>query len=196
VEILVEERSAELALEVLVPKIIPGIPFKFRRFQGKPDLLKRLPGLLKGYASTIKWDPLRIVILVDRDTDDCRELRGKLLCFVKDAGLPTDAVLPRIAIDELESWFMGDVPALRAAYPRVPAALGKQAGYRDPDGTGKASRALEKVLRSSGDHRDRLGKVRAAEEIAPHMDVENNNSKSFQVFRDGLRRLVNEGKNA
>ncbi len=39
-----------------------------------------------------------------------------------------------------------------------------------------------------------LRKVAAAEDIAPHMDVENNRAKSFQVFRDGLRRLVSEGK--
>jgi hypothetical protein len=101
-------------------------------------------------------------------------------------------VLHRIAIDELESWFLGDVPALCAAYPKVPHDLAKHARYRDPDGTGKASQALEQMLQACGYHRDHLAKITAAEAIAPHMDVENNRSQSFQVFRDGLRRLVSE----
>jgi hypothetical protein len=32
-----------------------------------------------------------------------------------------------------------------------------------------------------------------ANNIAPYLDVENNQSKSFQVFRDGIRNLLEEG---
>ncbi|MEU7786471.1 DUF4276 family protein [Amycolatopsis sp. NPDC049159] len=194
VEILVEEQSAEAALKTLVPKIVgEDVSFAVRRFQGKQDLLKRLPGILRGFAARISWEALRVVVLVDRDTEDCRELKRHLVEVGEEAGLPSEFILHRVVIDELESWFLGDVPALCAAYDKVPKDLGKQARYRDPDDTGKASRALEDLLRSKGYLRDRLPKVAAAEAIAPHMDIENNRSKSFQVFRDGLRRLVKEG---
>lgn len=39
---------------------------------------------------------------------------------------------------------------------------------------------------------DGLNQLEAASAIAKHMDVESNRSRSFQVFRDGLRRLVSE----
>ncbi|WP_328614969.1 DUF4276 family protein [Amycolatopsis sp. NBC_00355] len=194
VEILVEEPSAEAALKTLVPKIVgEDVSFAVRRFQGKQDLLKRLPGILRGFAARISWESLRVVVVIDRDAQDCRELKRHLVGVSEEAGLPSEFVLHRVVIDELESWFLGDVPALCAAYDKVPKDLDKRARYRDPDGTGKASRALEDLLRSKGYFRDRLPKVAAAEAIAPHMDIENNRSKSFQVFRDGLRRLVKEG---
>jgi hypothetical protein len=194
VEILVEEPSAELVLQALVPKIVdPGVSFAVRRFQGKQDLLKRLPGALRGYGARLAWEALRIVVLIDRDTDDCLKLKKTLVRMSEEAGLSADAVLHRIVIDELESWFLGDVPAMRTAYERLPKDFGKQARYRDPDDTGKASRALEDHLRSKGYHRNGLAKTVVAEAVAPHMDIENNRSKSFQVFRDGLRRLVKEG---
>jgi hypothetical protein len=194
VEILVEEPSAEAALKTLVPKIVgQDVSFALRRFQGKQDLLKRLPGILRGFAARIQWEALRVVVLIDRDAQDCRKLKRHLVAASEEAGLPSEFVLHRVVIDELESWFLGDVPALCAAYDRVPKDLDKQARYRDPDDTGKASRALEDLLRSKGYLRDRLPKVAAAEAITPHMDIENNRSKSFQVFRDGLRRLVKEG---
>ena len=43
-EFLVEEESAETALDNLVPKIVgPNISYNIRVFQGKFDLLKKLP---------------------------------------------------------------------------------------------------------------------------------------------------------
>jgi hypothetical protein len=194
VEILVEEHSAEAAFKTLVPKIVgQDVSFAIRRFQGKQDLLKRLPGVLRGFAVRISWEALRVVVLIDRDAQDCRELKRQLVGLSQEAELPSEFVLHRVVIDELESWFLGDVPAMRTAYELLPKDLGKQARYRDPDATGKASRALEDLLRSQGYHRNGLAKTVVAEAVAPHMDIENNRSKSFQVFRDGLRRLVKEG---
>ena len=50
-EILVEELSAEYAFAALLPAIVPDTPYEVRVFQGKPDLLKKLPSRLQGYAS-------------------------------------------------------------------------------------------------------------------------------------------------
>ncbi len=35
-----------------------------------------------------------------------------------------------------------------------------------------------------------LKKQEFAQKVSPHMDVENNQSRSFQVFRDGLRKMI------
>jgi hypothetical protein len=50
IEFLVEEQSAEAALSRIVPAIIgPSISVAIRRFQGKHDLLGKLPARLAGY---------------------------------------------------------------------------------------------------------------------------------------------------
>ncbi len=202
-EVLVEERSAEQALRLLLPRIVPNVDFEVRVFQGKTDLLKRLPDRLKGYSTWITQRDTCLVVLVDRDDDDCLTLKAHMEQMAAAAGLSTATaatascrvhVLNRIAVEELEAWFFGDIPALCAAYSRVPASLGHQAKYRDPDAVlGGTWEALERVLKRSSYHRGGLAKVAAATDIAQHMNVDVNRSRSFQVFRDGVRRLVAGG---
>lgn len=204
-EILVEERSAERALGGLLPRIVPSVDFEIRVFRGKTDLLKKLSDRLKGYAAWITRADTYLVVLVDRD-DDCLALKAEMEQMAAAAGLPTATAAPasrrvhvlnRIAVEELEAWFFGDVPALCAAYPRVPVSLGQQAKYRDPDAVlGGTWEALEHVLQAGGYHRGGLAKVAAATEIAQHMNVDVNCSRSFQVFRDGVRQLVAGGSSA
>jgi Domain of unknown function (DUF4276) len=200
-EVLVEERSAVRVLDTLIPKIIPGISFVIREVPGKTRLLKELPNRLKGYANQLTFMRLKIVVLVDRDDDDCVELKRTLDGLAATAGLSTAAtaskdfvLLNRIVIEELEAWFLGDVPALCAAYPRLPESLGQQARFRDPDAIrGGTWEALRDVLQKYGYHTSGFRKLELATDVAPHMDVESNRSTSFQVFRDGPRRLVSEG---
>jgi hypothetical protein len=195
VEFLVEEPSAEAALDRLVPRILGSdVTFKVYRHSGKSHLLRNLGNRLRGYRS---WLPSNwgIVVLVDRDHEDCRELKRELEDTASAAGLLTPTmepngsprVLNRLAIEELEAWFFGDVAAICAAYPGVPPSLGEKARYREPDAiAGGTAEALERVLMAAGHHRGGLAKIRAAREIASHMVPERNRSRSFQVFRQGL----------
>lgn len=86
-EVLVEEGSMRQALDHLLPKIVPGTPYEIRVFNGKPDLLKKLPDRLRGYASLPALAQTAIVVVVDRDRDDCVELKAKLDLIATDAGL-------------------------------------------------------------------------------------------------------------
>lgn len=191
-EIHVEELSAEFALTSLMPLILPEVDYVVRVYRGKPDLLRKLPSRLRGYTAYPGRDLTRVVVLVDRDDDDCRKLRRRLDEMAQEAGLVATGdgrnVLNRLAIEELEAWFFGDPAAVSAAYPKVPSSLATRRGLRDPDGiTGGTAEALERLLQQYGYHKAGLAKTAAALEIADHMDVENNTSRSFQVFRDGLR---------
>ena len=77
-EVLVEEYSAEVALQNLLPKILPtDVDFNIRSFRGKSDLLRKLPERLKGYRSWISED-YRILVLCDRDNENCHDLKKKL----------------------------------------------------------------------------------------------------------------------
>jgi len=177
------------ALEILVPQIVPGHTFGVHPYQGKTDLLGKLNERLRSYAGMrSSWSELRVVLVVDRDNEDCHDLKQKLLNACSAA--KCDA-LCRIAIEELEAWFFGDVDALRAAYPSVPASLASKAKYRDPDAiAGGTWEALERVLQRAGHYANGIPKVEVARKVAEHMRPDANQSRSFQVFRDGLRQIV------
>ena len=196
VEFLVEEPSAEAALANLLPQLLsPRHTFKVHPHQGKRNLLSRLPGRLAGYA---KWlpDDWRIVVLIDADQEDCRRLKERLEREAGGAGLRTLSgrarggafqVINRLAVEELEAWFLVDVDALRAAYPRVPASVGRRAPFRDPDRVGGGTwEALERVLQRAGYYREGMLKIEVARSVSRHMDPAHNRSHSFGVFRDAL----------
>ena len=203
-EILVEEPSAEVALRAIVPRIIGADhTFDLHPHQGKPDLLRKLPGRLRGYRSYMPQD-WRIVVLVDEDRQDCHALKARLEKSARDAGLSTQSaprrsgvfqVLNRIALEELEAWFLGDPEAVAAAFPRVPPIFTRKAPLRDPDGVkGGTFEALERVLQQHGYSGGGLGKIDLARAVAEHMRPERNRSKSFRVFRAGLERLLAPGR--
>ena len=200
IEFLVEELSAEAALQNLVPKILGfDVTFSIHTHQGKPDLIRKLPDRLAGYKHWLP-DNWNIVVLMDLDSADCFDSKNQLEGIASNTGFITKSasgqerrfqVLNRLAIEELEAWFFGDIPALARAYPRIPVSLGQRARYRDPDAiAGGTWEALERVLQRIGYHPGGLPKVAAAREISLHMDPQRNRSKSFQVFRDGLLAIV------
>lgn len=199
-EILVEEPSSEAALDSLVPKLLgPELSFEVYPHQGKHDLLRNLPMRLRGYRHWIPED-WGIVVLVDSDGGDCSEQKLVLEQIAQAAGFLTRTaagdggrfqVLNRLAIEELEAWFFGDVQAICRAYPGVPSSLGERARYRDTDSIqGGTWEALERELQRAGYHRGGLSKIKAAREITAHMEPDRNRSRSFQTFRRGLLEMV------
>jgi hypothetical protein len=200
VEVLVEEPSIEVALRLLLPKMLGEISFEIYPFLCKDDLLDQLPKRLLGYAA---WLPenYRIVVIVDRDDDDCAKLKSKLEGFAKPAGLKTRSqanegsyrVINRIVIEELEAWYFGDWTAVQSAYPKVSKTIPSQARYRAADSIkGGTWEAFQRVLQQSGYFEGGLRKLEAARSIAEHMEPARNSSPSFRALRDALARIASE----
>lgn len=196
IEFMLEEDSAEVALQALLPRLLPQtVTWDLHPFQGKTNLLASLPSRLRAYR---KWIPSDwgIVVLMDEDRADCRALKAKMEAISLGVGFATKSapdktgnfqVINRLCIEELEAWFFGDVPALCAAYPGVPTELAKRRAYRNPDAIrGGTWEALERVLQSAGHHRGGLAKKQAARDITAHMKPETNNSVCFRAFRSAL----------
>ncbi|PJF30759.1 MAG: hypothetical protein CUN52_03515 [Phototrophicales bacterium] len=79
-------------------------------FNGKKSLLDKLPNRLKAYHNFIQPNHY-LFILVDRDNDNCYELKQKLETIVAQSGLTTCTANPqayhvvnRIVIEEPEAW--------------------------------------------------------------------------------------------
>ena len=191
--LLVEEQSMEAFLRGLLPRVLPpGLTFDVIAFQGKDDLLRKLPARLRGYQ---RWLPpeWRLVVLVDQDAGDCRELKTELEQAAAGAGLVSRTaagdrpwqVANRVVIEELEAWYFGDWEAVRGAYPRVSRTVPQQARYRDPDAIqGGTWEAFERVLQRHGYFRTGLRKVEAARAVAANIDLGRSRSRSFERFRD------------
>ena len=192
---LVEEPSMEVFLQALLPRLLPeDTTFEIHAFQGKSDLLSKLEDRLRGYKRWLlpNW---HIMILVDRDNDDCHKLKARLEQMAAKSGLLERSqrrgqdrqVTNRIVIEELEAWYFGDWQAVCAAYPRLNHGLPNQPRYRDPDDIGGGTwEAFERILKSKGYFTTGLRKSEAARAIAPHIRPDRNRSHSFQIFVDAL----------
>lgn len=135
IDILVEDSSGHRLLDIIVPQIIGefGEPhtWKIISYKGigripkglrpnadasKRILLDRLPDLLRGYGRTPGIDGL--VVVVDSDRVSCVDLLNELKA-VAAACNPSPNVIFRIAVEEIEAWYLGDRAAVMSAYPRA-----------------------------------------------------------------------------
>jgi hypothetical protein len=195
-EFLLEGESDEIVLEALLPKILPAkTTYALHVFQGKQNLLKKLPERLRGYRS---WLPphWRLVILRDSDREDCKKLkehikdivaRESFSIFSNTEVTKEGIVIIRLAMQEMEAWFLGDAEALRQAYPRLPETLDQRQGYRQPDAIPSPWLKLEKTLKAAGYQPG--GKIEVARKIAPFLAPSRNRSRSFQLFWQTLVRV-------
>ena len=211
-EVLIEDQSGSMALEVILEKILGANAaehsWRIHSYRGaghipkdlrgvtdprKRILLDRLPSLLRGYGKSLR-DPSSVVVIVDLDNRDCMAFKQELLNLLKTCD-PCPRALFRIAIEESEAWLLGDRDAVKTAYPRAKDAVldsyvqdsvcGTWEILADAIHPGGASRLKSLGYREAGE-----AKRQWAEEIAPRMNVDGNQSVSFRVFRDGLRALA------
>lgn len=185
----------EAFLRALLPRLLPqDRTFEVHAFQGKSDLLGKLEARLRAYAA---WLPAnwRVVVVVDRDDDDCRVLKRQLETVSARVGLRTRTragnaqwqLVNRIAIEELEAWYFGDWDAVRAAYPRVPGTVPRRQAFRDSDAVvGGTWEAFERVLQRHGYFKGGLAKIDAARAIGAHIAHERARSRSFAVFCEAI----------
>ena len=137
-EILVEDQSGKRMLDILIPKII-GNQHTFRvidyRGTGRIPrnlanstdirnrlLLDQLPRLLRGYGNTFAnyraSYPAAVILVCDLD-NRCLKLFREDLFTVLTTCDPKPETRFCIAVEEGEAWLLGDIPAIKAAYPNA-----------------------------------------------------------------------------
>ena len=133
-EILVEDQSGKKALDTLIPKIIgdshtynviayKGIGRIRKNMNSATDASKRmlldnLPRLLQGYGKAWRNYPSVVFVVCDLDNKCLKEFRQELYA-VLNACSPKPETRFCIAVEEGEAWFLGDIPAVKAAYPKA-----------------------------------------------------------------------------
>lgn len=212
-EILVEDSSGEVLLEALLPKILGknghshtwrthayrGIGRIPKDLRGKTDprkriILDQLPRILAGYGRSLQGTNSAVVVVVDLDDRDCSEFKRELL-QIQNQCRPKPKVLFRIAIEEMESWLLGDKKAIAKAFPKAKTNILQS--YHQDSICGTWETLADAVFPGGSPPLKAVGYPRVGEEkhnwsarIGPHIDVESNLSPSFQVFKSGLLRLA------
>lgn len=213
-EVLVEDQSGKKALDILIPKIIgdqhsftvhayKGIGHIPRNLKSSTDASKRilfdqLPKLLRGYGKTFTNYPpnypAAVIVIFDLDKKCLKELRQELFTVLNVCN-PKPETRFCIAIEEGEAWLLGDLAAVKAAYPR---AKDNVLDRYENDAICDTWELLANAVSQGGANGlNKKGwaavgreKSRWAELIAPHMNVDNNTSPSFCYFQKKIRELI------
>lgn len=213
-EILIEDLSGKKALDILIPNLIaPGNTFKVHSYKGigripknlvsstdasKRILLTQLPKLLRGYWKTFANYPddypAAVILVCDLDDKCLKDFRGELYIILNGCD-PKPKTRFCVAIEEGEAWFLGDIPALKKAYPKAKEAVLKT--YVNDSICGTWEKLADAIFPGGSAALSKKGwqaigaeKSKWAEKITPHMDVNNNASPSFGYFRTKITELI------
>ncbi len=198
--IFVEGQSDKELISSFLPRLFPGLqnygsteeyleereqPFSEVYFQcivfgDKQELLQGCENKLKSWGIPNSV----FMILCDQDNDDCKKLKENFAEKCRKAN-KTNAVI-RIACQELESWYLGDLKAVELALDLPEGSLqrsGKR--YGNPDNIQKPSKELQKI--TGGAYRKSIGSNRIGKFLDTNPDK--NYSKSFRIFVEGVKSI-------
>jgi hypothetical protein len=216
-EILVEDLSGKKALERLIPEIIDTEKHTYiihsykgigripkglapRKNASKRILLTQLPHLLQGYGKAFDnypdSYPAAVICVLDLD-DKCLGTFRQELQNVLDLCNPKPETRFCIAIEEGEAWFLGDIPAIKQAYPKAKDSILN--AYINDSICGTWELLADAIYKGGATNLKAKGwqavgaeKSKWAENIAPHMNIIDNKSLSFNYFRQKLLELAGE----
>lgn len=211
IEVLVEDSSGERLLAQLLPHILgeQGEPhtWRLKAYKGigrippgltvkadpaKRILLDQLPRLLQGYGKTPGIDA--VVVVLDTDRRDCKAFLQELQSVAKQCD-PAPNTMFRLAVEEMEAWYLGDRAALLNAFPRAKREVLDR--YVQDSVCGTWELLADAVYAGGAAAIKKAGwplsgqiKHEWAEKIGPFMNLRQNASPSFGKFRDGLASLI------
>ncbi len=175
--VLAEEPSGQIVVEHIAEKLNLTDRIICLRHQGKSDLEQSFPRKIGHWRAP---ELPRFIVMRDNDNADCLILKERLKKLV-----PVNAVSRvkiRLVLQELESWYLGDLEALEKAgllSAAVRDALERKAVLRNPDTIGNAKQMFKSTV--AGD-----GQIALARRIGPHLSLKDNRSRSFQAFVEAL----------
>ena len=214
-EILVEDASGKALLEQIVPKILgpKGKPNPYRIVNIQELKYRVMATLPRQEARTLPWDVILtqtlaiqlrayskalvrknavVVIVVDVDRRLLEPFRQKLE-DVFHTNAPNLEGGIRLAVEEIEAWVLGDLAAVRRAYPLAKEYI--LTSYVQESVCGTWEVLADALFHGGSERLTEIGypligreKCRWAENIGQYMDMDKNRSPSFQAFRDLLRR--------
>jgi Domain of unknown function (DUF4276) len=212
-EILVEDQSGKMFLDIALQRMVTGDhTFQVHPYKGigripknlnkgsdasKRILLDQLPRLLRGYGTAFSKYPgdyqAAVIVVCDLDDKDLAAFCAELIAILNACAPRPNAVFC-LAIEEGEAWLLGDIAAIKKAYPNARERILRE--YVNDSICGTWERLADAVFPGGAQALSRLGwqaigaeKSRWALVITPHMDFKSNKSPSFCRFCNKVRAL-------
>lgn len=200
IEVLTEGASDLPVVQELLQRhfqLAPHNQFRIHPHQGrgrlptnvlaKPDpkhrgLLDQLPAKLRGMAAWLPPTAL-VLVLIDADNDTPQDLLTALETMLTQLPKRPAQVVFRLAVEETESWFLADPPAIQRGFPH--ARLRAITGI-PPDAIVGAWEKLAHALGKNPKTITGAHKCAWASAIAPHLDFSRTASPSLQALVQGI----------
>lgn len=187
IRVLVEGKSEQLLIEQWCIRAFPKHEVIVHPHQGKgeipnltkkPDyrrrgLLDQLPATLRALA---KEQETAVLVLVDSDDEECTDLKNRLLTLATQIRPKPTRLMFRIAVEETEAFYLGDLKAIRKAYPDADM---KKAKRYTPDSVCGTAELFGEIINDDG-----LNKVAWAEAMGNTLTTrpEGSRSPSFRAL--------------
>lgn len=204
---LIEDKSGEMMLELLLPRFINNLnSFEIHSYKGvghipknlntssnskKATLLGKLPNLLKGFEAAFQYVEYSIFVVCDLDNNNLKDFKDQLLTLAQQSVNSSEKIQFCFAIEEMEAWLLGDIEAIKKAYPNSKINIlntytndsicGTWEFLADAIYKGGSKELKKKDYYSIG-----AEKISWAKNICPHMNIDNNKSKSFNYLRKSI----------
>lgn len=216
-QFLIEDKSTEILVEHVMNKIKKQYPEKLILWDKKAfggighlkkagnaldrktgKLLNDLPMYMRGFDKALqKMQNAALVIVLDNDKRDVQQFRKELEDLVISNMILSDCVFC-VAIKEMEAWLLGDVEAIRKAYPN---AKMQYIGKYSQDAICETwevladivyPRGLSQLKKKTGSSYTEIGKAKCewADRIGEHLRLHGNTSPSYQYFISELEKRV------
>jgi len=207
-EIFIEDQSGARAMKILLPKMLgSGISFRIHSYYGgghipkgcrpktdasKRMLLDQLPRILRGFGKVPYSGYL--IIICDLDDRNKKQFLSELNDILNGCNPKPDARFC-LAIEEFEAWYLGDLAAIRKAYPKAKNSILN--GYKNDSICGTWELLADAVCKGGSralinEGWQAIGKQKSiwAEEISPFMNVDDNISPSFRDMYKQMRSIT------
>ena len=148
-------------------------------------LLPLLPSKLRAYGKNSPEHA--VVVVVDADRDNCQTLKQALVALYQATNPRPAKVLFRIAVEEMESWFIAEANAVLQAYPTAQVA---NLATIPPDSIVGAWEELAKALGLDPSKCSGADKEEWAKQISPHLNLDAPVSPSLNTLISGLERIA------
>ncbi|MEG1938088.1 MAG: DUF4276 family protein [Akkermansia sp.] len=158
-------------------------------------LLNDLPRVLRAYGKTFgnypSSSPAILAVICDLDDRDHEQFLVELEACLHSC-TPQPETFFILAIEEGEAWLLGDIRAIQQAYPQCKMNILKQ--YKNDSVCGTWEILADAIYPGGSQELKKKGysligtfKSECAEKITPNMDVDKNQSPSFQKLLTFLR---------
>lgn len=211
IDFLIEDVSGNVMLENLLPKIIASdqASYTIRYYKGigripakmtsaktikNRQLLEQLPRLLNGFGKTYKGrGPTfhgHVIVICDLDNNPLSDFKAQMEevlqnCYVQPAASFC------FAIEEGEAWLLGDREAIKKAYPHANISILETYHQDAICGTWEKLADVVGFKRINKNYQEiGMAKRQWAEMITPYMNIERNQSPSFQYFVATIQNIL------